>query len=258
MTRYFIHLCFKGANYHGWQAQKNAVTVQQTIEQALNIFFREPVPLTGCGRTDTGVHALSYYAHFDSLEIKDACNFLYHINCLLPKDITINGLLAAEPTSHARFDAVSRTYTYRIITYKNPFLTDYAYFYPEPLDLDRMNEAAQILLEYTDFTSFSKLHTDTATNICRIMEAGWTKTEGIYTFTIRADRFLRNMVRAITGTMIDIGRGKTTTEQLRSIIDRRDRCCAGFSVPAQGLALTQVLYPYPVPLPGFNHAMPVI
>jgi tRNA pseudouridine38-40 synthase len=245
MPRYFIFLQYKGSHYHGWQNQPNAITVQQVLEEKLSILLKEKVETTGCGRTDTGVHAKEFVAHFDTESTlpKLVEHFLYKINCLLPGDISVYNLIEVTPQAHARFDAISRTYEYYITTSKDPFNTEFAFFYPWSLNIELMNKAAGILLQYTDFTSFSKLHTDVKTNNCKISEACWKVNGNKLVFTITADRFLRNMVRAIVGTLIDVGKEKIDLSQFCNILDSKNRSYAGVSVPPQGLFLTKILYP---------------
>ncbi|MDR0693958.1 MAG: tRNA pseudouridine(38-40) synthase TruA [Prevotellaceae bacterium] len=246
--RYFIYLSYKGTNYHGWQVQTNARTVQGEVNRALSLLLDEKVETTGAGRTDTGVHASYFVAHFDSgqyelyVTANGTAQALYKLNCILPGDVCIHNILRVEATAHARFDAVQRTYKYYISTEKNPFNAEFAAFLPFDLDVAAMNDAAQILFEYTDFTSFAKLHGQSKTNHCRLIQARWEATAGTLEFTISADRFLRNMVRAIVGTLIDVGRGKINGDDLRRIITQKDRCAAGSSVPAKGLWLTDIQY----------------
>lgn len=247
MPRYFLHLAYNGADYHGWQSQPNAVTVQETVEKALSKVLRRQVAIVGAGRTDTGVNARSMYAHFDvDDEIADPRRLIAALNSLVGRDIAIYGIRRVADDAHARFDAVARTYKYFITTRKSPFDYHFAWNPPYPLDVDAMNAAAARLADYIDFTSFSKLHTDVATNNCRIYEAQWTAEGDRLTFTIKADRFLRNMVRAIVGTLVDVGRGKTSVDEFCRIIERKDRCAAGASVPGNALFLWQVDYPYEV------------
>jgi tRNA pseudouridine38-40 synthase len=243
--RYFIDLSFKGTAYHGWQLQPNARTVQEEIEKALQMLTGSETKTTGAGRTDTGVHARHFIAHFDSDHDLPAnsADFLYKMNAILPGDILIHGIRPVGPDSHARYSAVSRTYKYTITTEKDPFTPEFSWFYRFPLDVEKMNLAAEKLRAYSDFTSFSKLHSDVKTNRCQIFEAGWTIEPPKLIFTIKADRFLRNMVRAITGTLTEIGRGKMDINELDAIIEGRDRRLAGFSVPAQGLMLWKIEYP---------------
>ena len=247
MPRYFLHLAYNGADYHGWQSQPNAVTVQETVEKALSRVLRRQVAIVGAGRTDTGVNARSMYAHFDvDNEIADPQRLISALNSLVGRDIAIYGIRRVADDAHARFDAVARTYKYFITTRKSPFDYRFAWNPPYRLDVYAMNAAAARLADYIDFTSFSKLHTDVATNNCRIYEARWTAESDRLTFTIKADRFLRNMVRAIVGTLVDVGRGKTSVDEFCRIIERKDRCAAGASVPGNALFLWQVDYPYEV------------
>lgn len=244
MNRYFIYLSYNGKQYNGWQTQPNGVTVQQTIEEALATLLREPVPIVGAGRTDAGVHARLMVAHFDREEpIADLKFLAEKLNRVLPKDIAIHRIVGVTPEAHARFDATSRTYKYCLATRKDPFLYDLTYRYPGQLDFEAMNAACPILFEYRDFTSFSKLHTDVKTNNCRIQQARWEKEGDMWVFTITADRFLRNMVRAIVGTLLEIGRGRMTADGLRRVIEAKDRCKAGVSVPGHALYLVDITYP---------------
>ena len=243
MQRYFIYIAYNGGNYCGWQTQPNAHSVQQEIETALMTLLRRPVSITGAGRTDAGVHARQMVAHFDSERISEKNELMERINRILPKDIAIQQIREVIPEAHARFDAISREYQYFITTQKDAFGYPFQYKINHPLDMEKMNQAAQILFEYNDFTSFSKLHTDVKTNLCEINYARWTKEDDLYTFTIRADRFLRNMVRAIVGTMMDVGRNKLSLDEFRAVIEAKDRCKAGTSVPGQALFLTDIEYP---------------
>lgn len=244
MERYFIYLGYNGKNYCGWQVQPNGTTVQQCIEEALSTLLRKPVPIVGAGRTDAGVHAKRMVAHFDWHEPINDLSFLAEkLNRLLPKDIAIYKIVSVLPEAHARFDATSRTYQYFITTRKDPFNFELVYKIHGTLDFDAMNSACEVLFDYTDFTSFSKLHTDVKTNNCRIMYAKWTYENGIWVFTIRADRFLRNMVRAIVGTLIEVGRGKLTIDGFRRVIELKDRGKAGTSAPGHALYLVDVDYP---------------
>jgi len=241
--RYFIDLSFNGKNYHGWQHQPDTVTVQDILEQALSTILRETIKITGAGRTDTGVHAKQMIAHFDYKESDNLTDTVYKLNSFLPKDIAIKKIIPVKEDSHARFDAFLRTYEYRITNEKNPFLQDYAYFLHHLPDINKMNEASNILLSYKDFQCFSRSKTDVKTYHCTINEANWTMDNKHLTFTITADRFLRNMVRAIVGTLLDIGNGTISTEDLHAIIKSKNRSNAGTSVPAHGLFLTKVTYP---------------
>ena len=244
MNRYFIYLSYNGKPFCGWQIQPNGMTVQQCIEEALSTILRRPMSIVGAGRTDAGVHAQLMVAHFDSEEpIPDLLFLTDKLNRLLPKDIAIDRIVPVTPDAHARFDATSRTYKYYLTAKKNPFNYDWVYRYIGKLDYDLMNEACRVLFEYTDFTSFSKLHTDVKTNNCRIMEAGWKQEGDVWVFTIRADRFLRNMVRAIVGTLLEVGRGKLSLSGFREVIEAKDRGRAGTSAPGHALYLVDVTYP---------------
>lgn len=244
--RYFINMSYDGKNYHGWQIQPGAITVQEVLNKALSTLLREQIEVVGAGRTDAGVNASMMIAHFDtatSLEAPDALHQLkYRLNKLLPLDIAIHEIYPVASDMHARFSATSRTYQYFVVTEKSPF-EQYAYRFPQPLDFQKMNDAAKLLFNYTDFTSFSKLHTDVKTNNCKIMHAEWTQlSQTKWVFTIQADRFLRNMVRAIVGTLLDVGRGAITIEQFAKIIEKKNRCSAGTSVPGNALFLTKITY----------------
>jgi tRNA pseudouridine38-40 synthase len=243
--RYFIKLAYNGKAYHGWQWQSNALTVQQVMEAGASTIFGSKISLTGAGRTDTGVHAREFYAHFDldlNYNPEELEQKVHQLNGFLPKDICVLGIIPVAPDAHARFDALSRTYEYHITTRKDPFNLEYAWLVQAKLDLDMMNRGAAIIMEYRDFTSFSKLHTQVKTNHCEVMEAGWEQHGHLLVFTIRANRFLRNMVRAIVGTLVDLGRGKMSLEELRAIIEARNRSEAGRSVPAHGLFLARIDY----------------
>lgn len=246
-VRYFIRLSYRGAPYHGWQTQPHDTSVQETIEQALGTLLRTPVAITGAGRTDTGVNAAMMIAHFDAPVIADTSQLCHRLNCILGRDIAVHSIFAVHPQAHARFDATSRTYKYFITTAKDPFLHTLSWQCPPTLDFDAMNRAADRLSHYRDFTSFSKLHTDVKTNNCLISHAQWTQHDRhTWVFTITADRFLRNMVRAIVGTLMLVGRHKISVGDFESIIQRRDRCSAGESVPGHALFLWQITYPYPI------------
>ncbi len=242
--RYFIELCYNGTNYCGWQRQNDAPTIQESIERALSTLLKSPTQITGAGRTDTGVHASFYVAHFDSSNEIPDCDFLrYKLNIILPQDIAISKVYRVEEGSHARFDAKEREYTYFIERHKNPFTRNSSWQYYVDLDIDAMNHAAQKLLHHSDFTSFAKLNSNNKTNICKIYHAEWQlNPQSQLEFTIRADRFLRNMVRAIVGTLVDVGRGKYTVDEFDAIITARDlsKCSAG--APAQGLFLSDIKY----------------
>lgn len=241
--RYFIEFSYNGKAYHGWQKQPNAISVQQVLEHALTTLLRAPISVMGAGRTDAGVHAAQMYAHFDIETALDAETLIYKINWFLPPDIAVHRVFKVRDMAHARFNAQSRTYHYRISNTKNVFTHDFAYKIHLPLDLDKMNEACKILLQYRDFECFSKSNTDVKTYFCDIKEANWILEGTELTFVITADRFLRNMVRAIVGTMVNIGLGKMEAEQMHAIIQSKDRGEAGFSVPAQGLFLMHIEYP---------------
>lgn len=241
--RFFIELSYNGQAYHGWQNQPNAISVQEVLEKALSTILKTEISIMGAGRTDTGVHASQMFAHFDfegSFESKD---LVYKLNSYLPKDIAVKDVFEVQPEAHTRFNATSRTYHYKISTSKNVFDYDFAYQVQLPLDVDAMNEACKILFEYKDFQCFSKSNTDVKTYNCDINEAFWTQNSHQLVFTITANRFLRNMVRAIVGTMVNIGLGKLKPNDLHNIIASKDRGKAGFSAPAHGLYLVKIVYP---------------
>ena len=242
--RYFIELAYNGTKYHGWQSQPNAASVQETLSKALSLLLRVEIEITGAGRTDTGVHARQMFAHFDVDHVLDPAVLVHKLNSFLPKDIVIYALHPVADEAHARFDAKKRTYEYHITTFKEVFQSDGCWLYPTPLDLDLMNAACQFLFKHTDFECFSKTHTDVHTFNCTVFEAHWQQTGTQIVFTITADRFLRNMVRAIVGTMIGIGTGKISLTDFEAILQSKDRSRAGFSVPAHGLYLTQIAYDY--------------
>ena len=246
--RYFIHLAYNGANYCGWQTQPGLPTVQQTLEEALTTLITDaesrhnPVAIVGCGRTDTGVHASDFYAHFTTPDPIDTERITFKLNSFLPADIAIFHIFPVADNAHARFDATARTYQYHVSNQRLPFrqgLYSRIYFHP---DIDLMNRGAEILMEYDDFTSFAKLHTQVKTNICHLTHAHWEQDGEELVFTIRSNRFLRNMVRSVTGTLLDVGRGKLSLDGLRQVIERKNRCAAGVSMPPQGLFLTKVEY----------------
>ncbi len=241
-----MHLAYKGAAFHGWQSQPNAVSVQSVIEDALSRYCRRPVQIVGAGRTDAGVNARMMIAHLDlDIEPSDCHRLVAALNAMVGRDIAIYGLHPVAPEAHARFDAVSRTYHYYAHTRKSPFTHDLSWFASPELDFDAMNAAAAMMIGRRDFTSFSKLHTDTRTNICDLREARWERIDADnWRFVITADRFLRNMVRAVVGTLVDVGRGKLAPDDVMKIIERKDRCAAGTSMPAHALFLWQVDYPY--------------
>ena len=241
--RYFITFSYDGTAYHGWQIQPHSVTVQEELQKALSTLMRKPMEVVGAGRTDTGVHARKMIAHFDHDEVVDCPQLVYKLNKLLPRDIAVQHVEPVADDMHARFSAKSRTYHYYVHLDKNPFLRSYSWqVYGNP-DFELMNRAARVLMEYKDFTSFSKVNTDTKTNDCTITEARWDRVgEDQWRFTVTANRFLRNMVRAIVGTLMEVGRGRMTIDQLRSVIEAKDRCRAGDSVPGNALFLVEVLY----------------
>lgn len=242
--RYFIFLAYDGSAYHGWQVQPNAVTVQQQLNTALTTLLRKPTETVGAGRTDTGVNASEMVAHFDIDTPIDANRLTDKLCRLLPPDISVSAVRPVHADAHARFDATARTYHYEVYTRKNPFRRHFAtrlFFTP---DYTAMNAAASHLMDFTDFTSFSKVNTDVKTNICHITEARWVNVDDdLWRFQITADRFLRNMVRAIVGTLLDVGRGRITLNDFCDIIRRRNRCAAGESVPGNALSLVRIAYP---------------
>ena len=248
-NRFFITLSYDGTRYHDWQIQPNGNSVQQRLQEALSTILRQPIEVVGAGRTDTGVHARMMVAHFSPPlsppmggEI-DEKQLVYRLNKLLPQDIAVQEVKQVPEDMHARFSALARTYYYFIHTRKDPFLSASSWQVPYPIDFDKMNEAAKVLLEYKDFTSFSKVNTDTKTNLCDLKEAFWEEVAaGQWRFTITANRFLRNMVRAIVGTLVEVGRGRISKEDVRRIVEAKDRCSAGESVPAKGLFLVDIKY----------------
>lgn len=243
--RYFIFLRYSGKAYCGWQRQPGMPTVQQTLEEGLSVLLRTHTEVVGAGRTDTGVNASYYVAHFDTAEpVDDPEQLVYKLNFLLPGDMAVGRIRPVRADAHARFDAREREYRYYIEPRKNPFTRDTAWQYYVPLDVERMNRAAALLTEFDDFTSFAKLNSNNKTNICRVMRADWSVGgDGVLCFTIRADRFLRNMVRSIVGTLVDVGRGRYTVEQFREIVAARDLSRSSAGAPAQGLFLSDVRYP---------------
>jgi tRNA pseudouridine38-40 synthase len=242
--RYFIELSYKGTNYHGWQVQPSSISVQELINKAFSTIFGVSINVVGAGRTDTGVHAEQLYAHVDFNNEINLGEVIYKINSLLPNDIVVENILKATEGAHARFDATSRSYEYRVFLGRNPFLIDTTWqLNNKKLNIVKMNEAAEILLTYTNFKCFSRTNSNVKTYNCDVKRAEWVLTKKILVFYITADRFLRNMVRAIVGTLIEVGTGKITLEDFKQIIESKDRCNAGTSAPAQGLFLTQVTYP---------------
>ncbi len=244
MQRYFLKIAYNGSAFHGWQKQHNAHSVQAEIEDKMSVLFQAPVEITGCGRTDTGVHARCFFLHFDAETLPfDKETFIFKLNCMLPSAIAVYNLYKVKNTAHARFDAVSRTYQYRFITEKNPFEGLWAWQVRKETDFPLMEQAAQILLKYRDFGAFCKSNGGNATNICEIKHVQFIYQKPLVIFEITANRFLRNMVRAITGTLADVGLGKTTLEEFEQIIQSGKRSKAGFSAPAHALFLTDVKYP---------------
>jgi tRNA pseudouridine38-40 synthase len=244
MYRYFIYLSYDGTNYHGWQIQPNGISVQEVLMKALSTFLRKPIEVVGAGRTDAGVHARLMVAHFDFDAELDCATVVDKLNRLLPPDVAVHRVRRVKSDAHARFDATYRTYKYYITTCKDPFSRAFSWRIFQTLDFEKMNEAAQTLFDYIDFTSFSKLHTDVKTNNCKMMYARWEQIgEHNWVFTIQADRFLRNMVRAVVGTLVEVGKGKLTVEGFRKVIEEKNRCSAGTSVPGNALFLVDVGYP---------------
>lgn len=238
-----MHLSYRGAPFHGWQVQPGAVTVQEVIEKALSTLARRPIAVTGAGRTDAGVNARSMVAHFDFDTVPDG-RMLKAINSLCGPDIAIHSVRRVADDAHARFDAVERSYRYFVTTEKNPFARGLAWKAPADLDFEAMNTAADLIVGRRDFTSFSKLHTDVKTNICDLRRARWHSTgDGAWYFEIAADRFLRNMVRAVVGTLVEVGRHKMEPEAIMDILDCKNRCAAGTSMPGEALFLWSVEYP---------------
>ncbi|MCF2220445.1 tRNA pseudouridine(38-40) synthase TruA [Chryseobacterium sp. PS-8] len=242
--RYFIEFSYNGKNYFGYQIQPNAISVQEELEKALSTILREEIKTTGAGRTDTGVHAKKIFAHFDTEKIPDQ-ELVRRLNSFLPADISIKRIFPVKDDFHARFDATYRTYEYYISLEKNPFTEESAWqHWRKPLDVEKMNEACKILFEYEDFTSFAKLHTDNKTNLCKMYKAEWEQHGSELKFTVSANRFLRNMVRAIVGTMVEVGSGKLKPEDVRKVIEDKHRNSAGTSAPAHGLYLVDVGYDF--------------
>lgn len=242
--RYFIYISYKGTAYHGWQCQPNGISVQEVLIKTLSAILRTDINLVGAGRTDAGVHAKCMVAHFDYEGEKiDTSKFLLHLNSFLPPDIAVYKIVEVRPTAHARFDAVSRRYEYHVIFHKDVFKRELVTRLFAELDFETMNKASALLCHYEDFGSFCKLHTDVKTNICHIDFAFWKQVEDEWVFTIQADRFLRNMVRAIVGTLFEVGKGKMSLSEFCSVIEAGNRCKAGMSAPAEGLYLVDIQYP---------------
>lgn len=247
MQRYFVQLAYNGTAYHGWQIQPNAMTVQESLNKAFSTILREEINLVGAGRTDTGVHASFFVAHFETEnEIADTARLVFKLNSFLAKDVRVDAIFRVDESMHARFSALSRTYHYYFASRKQPFGNNITVFLPSKPDVELMNEAAHSLFDYVDFTSFSKLHTDVKTNNCLIMKAEWQQKHDLLVFEIKADRFLRNMVRAIAGTLLKVGQKQITLDEFRQIIEMKDRSRAGASVPGCGLFLSDIEYPEPV------------
>ncbi len=244
-TRYFIKLCYKGTHFHGWQVQPKSPTVQACLNHDLSIILGESILTTGAGRTDTGVHARNFYAHFDSMQedLDMDEKLIYRLNGKLPRDICARSIVRVISDAHARYSALSRTYEYHIVRMKDPFLHEYAHALYGDIDTDSVEEATKTLFDYSDFASFSRTNSCVKTYTCKILQADWRFSEEVMVFTIIADRFLRNMVRAIVGTLIDVGFGKISVDDFRGIIENRNRSSAGASAPAKGLFLTGVEYP---------------
>ncbi len=243
--RHFIQLSFDGTAYHGWQIQENAHSVQAELNKSLSIVFQRDIQTIGCGRTDTGVHAKNFYVHFDAeLNEEKYPDLIHQLNCMLPLDIALRAIYKVTDAAHARFDASSRTYEYLICDHKNPFLRNTAWYYPHSLNIELMNSLSKILMTYEDFSCFSKSRTQTATNNCTISHAEWNLSGDVLIFQITANRFLRNMVRAIVGTLVEAGRGRLDQNQFVNILKSKNRSEAGPSVPAHGLSLVDIQYPY--------------
>lgn len=248
MTRYFIQLAYNGAQFNGWQIQPNASSVQQTLEEALSLILRESISVTGCGRTDTGVHARYYVAHFDcSFEEIDSDYYCYKFNSYLPKSIVLYKISKVDENAHARFDAVERSYEYHVSLLKDPFLSELSTFLYFKPNFERMNQAAALLPGFSDFTSFARLHSDVKSNECDVKSAEWKMVNDTHwVFHITANRFLRNMVRAIVGTLLEVGKENLTIEEFTKIIKAKNRGKAGTSAPAHGLYLSNVTYPFEI------------
>ncbi|HEV8270462.1 MAG TPA: tRNA pseudouridine(38-40) synthase TruA [Chitinophagaceae bacterium] len=240
--RYFLEVAYKGTNYSGFQLQENANTIQAEIQKAFKIILKKELELTGSSRTDAGVHAYQNYFHFD-VESELSSQLLYNLNAILPTDISVKNLLNVKDDAHCRFDAISREYKYHIYQKKNPFLTDKAFYFPYTLDIEAMQKAAITVKEYSDFTSFSKRNTQVKSFVCDIKESKWVIQDECFIYNVKANRFLRGMVRALTSTMLNLGRGKIDLAAFRRIIETKDCTLANFSAPAHGLFLTEVSFP---------------
>lgn len=244
-TRYFIFISYRGTSYHGWQIQPNSDTVQKTLDEALSVVLNEKISTIGAGRTDAGVHAIFFCAHFDSdsPDLLTISNLVFRLNQYLPLDISVNSIKKVVPDANARYSAISRTYKYYISRTKDPFSDNSSWYLHGKMDITAMNDACRILFRHSDFTSFSRLHSGAKSNICKIYNAGWEESDNRLVFTIKADRFLRNMVRAIVGTSVEIGFVKMDLKEFEDIILAKDRCRAGKSAPAKGLFLVDIEYP---------------
>ncbi len=242
MPRYFLELSYNGLSYSGFQIQKNARSVQGEVEKAFLVYFRKPVGMTGSSRTDSGVHALQNFFHFDlDQPVPDGC--LYHINAILPGDIALRRLFQVPEGAHCRFDAISREYGYYIYREKNPFMADRAYFFPYKLDIETLKAAAEVVSYHTDFTSFSKRNTQVNNFLCSIKQSEWREEEQLLVYRVQSNRFLRGMVRGLVGTMLRAGRGKLSIPDFEKLIQSRDCSKADFSVPGHGLFLIRVNFP---------------
>lgn len=242
-VRYFLNMAYNGSNFHGWQTQPNARTVQEELEKCLTKILRQPTAVTGAGRTDTGVHARQMYAHFDAPEIPDKKRFLQSLNFMMGKEVAIYDILPVQAKAHARFDALQRQYCYYLHRRKDPFLQQLSLHFYGAMDIDAMNKAAGELLRYEDFSSFCKSHAQSHTNLCTITEAHWREQGHQLIFTVSANRFLRNMVRALVGTLLEVGQGKIEVARFKEIIELKNRSLAGQSAPAHGLYLEKITYP---------------
>lgn len=245
VPRYFVELAYKGSAYHGWQIQPNALSVQECLNKALSTITRQPIETTGCGRTDTGVHASIFFAHVDlSNPIESTSQLVFQLNAVLPPDVRIRALHPVEDHAHARFDATLRSYGYYIFRKPGPFLQGLGWYFNRPLDLEAMNEAAQLCISYTDFASFGKSGGQQHTTLCRVTECHWEAMGNSLLFTVSANRFLRGMVRAMVGTLIEVGEHKMSIDDFGNLLQQGNRTLAGESVPAEGLFLEEVRYPY--------------
>lgn len=260
MKRYFIEFSYCGSGFHGWQTQSNAITVQQTMEEGLRYLLRSEITLTGAGRTDTGVHASYFVAHFDCEEIKNPGSLVNRLNRYFKSSITIFRVSEINPEAHARFNALQRTYKYLILREKHSFLSEYSMYFTGRLDLELMRDTSSLLSGIDDFSSFAKLHSNNKTNLCNIFNAGWSGENGFLVFTITADRFLRNMVRSLTATILDVGKLRISPEEFKEIVKSRDNRQASASVPAKGLFLWDIRYPdeYNMVNPVLGRSLPFL